>query len=407
MPTLDDIRRAADTIRGSVVETPANHSRTLSAITGAEVVLKFENLQFTASFKDRGALVKLLSLSAEERRQGVLAMSAGNHALAVAYHAQRLGIPAVIVMPRFTPSVKVEHTRAHGAEVILHGTSFDDAATFAEALCAERRHTLVHPYDDEHVIAGQGTIALEMLAAHPDLDVLVVPVGGGGLVSGIAIAAKGLRPDIRVVGVQSERFPAMRQAVAGEPIHCGTSTIAEGIAVKRPGRLTLPVVRTLVDELVLVGEAALEEAVLLLLEVEKTVAEGAGAAALAALCTHRDRFAGRRVGVVLSGGNIDPTILSSIILRGLVRSRRLVRLRVELPDVPGALADVTRLIGDADANIVEVRHQRAFATVPVRAAEVEFVIETRGADHAREVVAALARGGLAPRMLDGETRPET
>jgi threonine dehydratase len=406
VPTLNDIRRAADTIRGSIVDTPANHSRTLSAITGAEVILKFENLQFTASFKDRGALVKLLSLSAEERRQGVLAMSAGNHALAVAYHAERLGIPAVIVMPRFTPSVKVEHTRAYSAEVILHGTSFDGAAAFAEGLRAERGLVLVHPYDDEHVIAGQGTIALEMLAAHPDLDVLVVPVGGGGLVSGIAVAAKGLRPDIRVVGVQSERFPAMRQAVAGEPISCGTSTVAEGIAVKRPGRLTLPIVRALVDEIVLVGEAALEEAVLLLLEVEKTVAEGAGAAGLAALCAHRDRFVGRRVGVVLSGGNIDPTILSSIILRGLVRSRRLVRLRVELPDVPGALADAARLIGDADANIVEVRHQRAFATVPVRAAEVEFVIETRGADHAREVVEALTRGGLAPRMLDGEARTE-
>jgi threonine dehydratase len=400
-PTLDDVRRAADTIRGSVVETPTHHSRTLSAITGAEVFLKFENLQFTASFKDRGALVKLLSLSEEERRQGVFAMSAGNHALAVAYHARRLGIHAVIVMPRTTPSVKVEHTRGFGAEVILHGTGFDEAAAFAERLCAERRLVLVHPYDDERIIAGQGTLALEILAACPDLEVLVVPVGGGGLIAGIAIAAKGLRPAVSVVGVESARFPAVRQALAGEPIVCGASTIAEGIAVKRPGRLTLPLIRALVDAILVVEEDDIEEAVLLLLEVEKTVVEGAGAVGLAALGAHRDRFAGRRVGVVLSGGNIDATVLSAIILRGLVRSGRLVRLRVELPDTPGALAGAARLIGDADGNIVEVRHQRAFATVPVRAAEVEFVIETRGVDHARAIVEALARGGLAPRLLDG------
>lgn len=402
MPTLADVRRAADAIRGSVAVTPAAHSRTLSTITGAEVVLKFENHQFTASFKERGALVKLLALATEERADGVLAVSAGNHALAVAHHAARLGIPAVIVMPRFTPSVKVEHTRGFGAEVILHGTGFDEAAAFGEALAAERGLVPVHPYDDEHVIAGQGTVGLELLASHPDLDVLVVPIGGGGLAAGVAVAAKALRSEIRIVGVQSERFPAMRQALAGAPIRCGTSTIADGIAVKRPGTLTLPLVRALVDDVVLVGEAHLEEAVLLLLEVEKTVVEGAGAAGLAALLAHRARFAGRRVGVVLSGGNIDPAVLSSIILRGLVRTGRLVRLRVELPDVPGALADAARLIGDAGANIVEVVHQRAFATLPVRVAEVEFVLETRGADHVREVVAALAQGGLAPRLVDGD-----
>ncbi|UCE88001.1 MAG: threonine ammonia-lyase, partial [Deltaproteobacteria bacterium] len=337
---LRDIQAAAEAIAGSVVRTPCTRSRTLSEITGAQVILKFENHQFTASFKDRGALVKLLTLTPEERSAGVIAMSAGNHAQAVAYHAQRLGIPATIVMPRTTPNVKVERTRAFGAEVILHGAGLDAAREHAEALARQRKLVLVHPYDDEHIIAGQGTIALEMLDAFRDLETLVVPIGGGGLIAGVATAAKALRPEIEIVGVEAARFPAMLQAIRGEPIECGSETLAEGIAVVEPGRCTLPVIRERVDEILLVGEGDIEAAVLLLLEVEKTVVEGAGAAGLAALLQHRSRFAGRQVGLILSGGNIDLLALSSIIQRGLVRSGRLVRLHVGIPDVPGALAEV-------------------------------------------------------------------
>jgi len=391
--TLQDVRDAAQAIHGQVERTPCTHSRTLSQITGAEVFLKFENLQFTAAFKERGALNKLLSLDSEQRRSGVITMSAGNHAQAVAYHAQRLGIPATIVMPRFTPNVKVEHTRAFGAEVVLHGDTFDDAGVYARKLAADRGLFLVHPYDDEQVIAGQGTIALEMLAEMPGLDVLVVPIGGGGLIAGNAVAAKGALPEIEIVGVQTERFPSMYQALAGEPIRCGVSTIAEGIAVKEPGRITREIVRRLVSAILLVGETDIEEAVLLLLEVEKSVVEGAGAAGLAALLRNRDRFAGKRVGLVLSGGNIDMMVLSSIIQRGLVRSRRLVRLRVGLRDVPGALAEITRLIGEANANIVQVQHHRAFTDQPLQVAEVEFVLQTRGPQHLRRVVDDLKEAG--------------
>jgi threonine dehydratase len=395
--TLDDVRRAAETLRGSIVATPCLASRTLSRIVGAEVVLKFENLQFTASFKDRGALVKLRSLTAEERERGVIAMSAGNHAQAVAYHARRLGIPAVIVMPRLTPSVKVEHTRAFGAEVVLHGAGFDEAATFARELSRERGLYLVHPYDDPDIIAGQGTIALEMLSEHPDLEALLIPVGGGGLISGNAVAAKGTRKDIEIVGVETARFPSMLQALRGEPIECGPSTIADGIAVKEPGRITLAIIRELVDEILLVEESSLEEAVLLLLEVEKTVVEAAGAAGLASLLEHRGRFAGRKVGLILSGGNIDPLVLSSIIQRGLVRSGRLVRLVVELRDVPGALAEVSKLIGECDANIIEVHHQRAFSSLPVQSTEVEFVLQTRGLDHVQALLGSLSSAGYKVR----------
>ena len=391
--TLKDIRQAAEAIRGSIIETPCTPSRLLGEITGAEVILKFENLQFTAAFKERGALFKLLSLTAAQRDQGVIAMSAGNHAQGVAYHAQRLSIPAVIVMPRSTPNVKVEHTRAFGAEVILEGEGFDDASAFAQRLGRERGLHLVHPYDDEKIIAGQGTVALEMLAAHPDLDMLVVPVGGGGLISGVAIAAKGVRPEIRIIGVEAARFPSMLQALQGLPIECGASTIAEGIAVKQPGRLTQPIVRELVDEILLVDESEIEEAVLLLLEVEKTVVEGAGAAGLAALLKHHDIFAGRKVGLILSGGNIDLLILSSIIQRGLARSGRLVRLRVGVRDQPGSLAEVTRTIGEAGGNIVEVHHQRAFSNLPLQSAEVEFVLQTRGLAHLRQIVDSLQAAG--------------
>jgi threonine dehydratase len=398
--TLERIRAAADEIRGAIVETPCVHSRTLSGIAGCEVLLKLENLQFTASFKERGALVKLLSLSDEARRRGVVAMSAGNHAQAVAYHATCLGIPATVVMPRSTPNAKVENTRVLGARVLLKGESLEEASALAHEIERAEQRSFVHPYDDEEILRGQGTIALEMLETDPHLDVLVVPVGGGGLIAGNAIAARGIRPEIEVVGVQTARFPSMVQALAGRPIECGPFTVAEGIAVKQPGELTLPVIREHVREILVVEEQDLEEAVLLLLEIEKTVVEAAGAAGLAALMAHRERFAGRRVGLIVSGGNIDLLILSSIIQRGLVRSHRLVRLRVEVRDVPGALAAVTRIIGEVNGNIVAVQHQRAFTTSPLRAADVEFVLQTRGPDHVDEIVAALVRSGYEAGALD-------
>jgi len=391
--TLESIREAASALRGCIVETPTTHSRTLSEKTGAEVWLKHENLQFTASFKERGALTKLLSLDAAARSAGVVAMSAGNHAQAVAYHAQRLGIPATIVMPRFTPNVKVEHTQAFGAEVILSGESLEDAGGCAQQIASERGLCLIHPYDDLDVIRGQGTIALEVLAAQPELDALVVPIGGGGLIAGNAVAARGIRPQIEIIGVEAARFPAMRQALAGEPIECGDSTIAEGIAVKQPGQLTLPIVRELVSRIVMADEFRIEEAVLLLLEIEKTVVEGAGAAALAALLAEPERFAGRRVGLILSGGNIDLLPLSSVMQRGLVRSGRLVRLRVEVRDAPGSLAEVAGAIAEAGGNIIETHHKRAFTNLPLQSAEVEVVVQARGAEHLREILEGLAAGG--------------
>ncbi len=403
MITLEEIRRAAEVIGDQIIDTPCPVSQTLSRITGARVALKFENLQFTASFKERGALCKLLSLSPAQRQGGVIAMSAGNHAQAVAYHAQRLGIPAVIVMPRFAPNVKVVRTREFGAEVLLHGESLDEAGGFAQRLAGERGLLLVHPYDDERVIAGQGTLALEMLASHPDLEALVVPVGGGGLIAGVAIAAKGVKPDIQVVGVQTSRFPSMLQALEGRPIECGSHTLAEGIAVKSPGRLTLEVARRGVDRILLVEEEDIEEAVLLLLEVEKTVVEGAGAAGLAAAIKHPDCFRGKKVGLVLSGGNIDLLPLSSIIQRGLARSGRLVRLCVELRDVPGSLAEVTRSLAAAEANIVEVSHRRAFTNLPLQSAEVEFVLQTRGLEHLERIVEVLGRAGHRTWLPDRET----
>jgi threonine dehydratase len=400
--TLGDVRRAAGRITSAVVRTPCLRSETLSQLAGAEVVVKFENLQFTASFKERGALNKLLQLSAAERARGVVAMSAGNHAQAVARHAGRLGIRATLVMPSYTPNVKVEQTRQLGAEVVLHGDDLTQAAEHADALARERQQVFVHPYDDPDVIAGQGTLALEMLEEHPDLAALVLPVGGGGLAAGCAIAAHGVAPALDVYGVEAERFPSMQQALAGEPIACGRDTIAEGIAVKRPGVLTREILREHLRELLLVGERDLEEAVLLYLEVEKTVAEGAGAAALAAVMRHRGRFAGRKVGVVLSGGNIDGLVLASIIERGLARSGRLTRLRVLLPDRPGALAEVTRLIAESGANVIEVSHERAFGRVPLREAQVEFVLATRGGEHARALRASLAAAGYTTALPDAE-----
>jgi threonine dehydratase len=391
---LKGIHAAARAIDGQIVHTPCLHSRTLSEVTGAEIYLKFENLQFTASFKERGALVKLLSLTAAQRRRGVITASAGNHAQGVAYHARRLGVPATVVMPRFTPQVKVTRTRGFGAEVVLHGDNFDAARIFAVQLAAEREQQFVHPYDDEKIVAGQGTIALEMLAAYPDLDMLVVPVGGGGLISGIAVAARALRSRLRVIGVETARFPSMHAALRGRPAKYGTHTIADGIAVKQAGELTLPIVRRLVDDVILLDESVIEEAIVMLLEIEKTVAEGAGAAALGAVLRHRRRFAGKKVGLVISGGNIDPLLLADIIQRGLVRSGRLVRLCVDMSDLPGSLAQVTACVAAAGANIEEIHHQRAFTDLPPQSAEVELVLQTRDRRHIARVVAALAAAGF-------------
>ena len=397
--TPQGIREAAAAIAGSVLNTACDYSRTLSAATGAEVFLKFENLQFTSSFKERGALNKLAGLSAAERAAGVLAVSAGNHAQAVAYHAKRLGIRATIVMPRFTPHIKVERTREHGAEVILVGETFDEAKT--AALEHARKHGLavVHPYDDERVICGQGTVALEMLATVPGLEAIVAPVGGGGLISGIAVAAKDANPAIEIFGVETDGFPAMHCALHGTTASFAGSTIAEGIAVKEPGALTLPIVKALAADVLLVDDGDIEQAIVMLLEIEKTVVEGAGAAGLAALLRHPARFRGKRVGVVLSGGNIDPLVLSDIIERGMARSGRLARLKVELRDLPGALAKVTACLADANANIEEVHHQRAFTHLPVLSAEVEFVLQTRGPQHLAEIMSALERAGFKAEVV--------
>jgi threonine dehydratase len=396
--SLQDVRDAAGAISGAVVHTACLPSRTLSGIAGAQVYLKFENHQFTASFKERGALNKLLSLDAAQRQAGVIAVSAGNHAQGVAYHASLLHIPVVIVMPRFTPHVKVEQTRAFGAEVILQGENFDDAKAHALQVMAQRRLTLVHPYDDEKVIAGQGTIALEMLDAYPDLDVLIVPVGGGGMIAGMASAAKAIKPDIEIIGVQTLRFPSMYAALKGTKPEFGSNTIADGIAVKEPGKLTLEIIRRLVDDIVLVDEGDIEQAMLLLLEIEKTVVEGAGAAGLAGLLRNRERFAGKKVGVVLCGGNIDPLMLADIIERGMVRAGRLTRLQVQLRDLPGSLAKVTAALAEANANIEEVHHERAFTHLPVQSAVVDFVLQTRGHDHVRQIIEALDAAGFKARL---------
>ncbi|HEX9451033.1 MAG TPA: threonine ammonia-lyase [Burkholderiales bacterium] len=396
--SLQDVRNAASAISGAVLDTACLLSHTLSGVAGAQVYLKFENHQFTASFKERGALNKLLSLDAGQRKAGVITVSAGNHAQGVAYHAKRLGIPAVIVMPRFTPNVKVEQTRAFGAEVILHGENFDEAKTRALQLMAQRGLTLVHPYDDEKIMAGQGTIALEMLEAQPDLDVLIVPVGGGGMIAGMASAAKAVKPGIELIGVETQRFPSMYAALKGSKPEFGSNTIADGIAVKEPGKLTLEIIRKQVDDIVLVDEGDIEEAMLLLLEIEKTVVEGAGAAGLAGLLRNREQFAGKKVGVVLSGGNIDPLTLADIIERGMVRAGRLTRLQVQLRDLPGSLAKVTAALAEANANIEEVHHERAFSHLPVQSAAVDFVLETRGHEHVRQVIAVLEAAGFKARL---------
>lgn len=397
--TFESIRDAARLIEGAVNRTPLAHSRTLSRLCGAEIFLKFENLQYTASFKDRGALVKLLSLDDAQRERGVVAASAGNHAQGVAYHAQRLGVPATIVMPTNTPFTKIVRTREFGATVILHGEGVAEAARHATRLAVQDALTFIHPYDDEKIIAGQGTVALEMLADRPDLDTLVVPIGGGGLIAGVAIAAKAIKPEIRIVGVEAALFPSMDGALRGLPPAQSGPTIAEGIAVKEPGTLTRPVVEALVERILLVDEAALERAVLLILEIEKTVAEGAGAAGLAAVLAHPDVFHKRRVGIVVSGGNIDSRLLASILMRGMARDGRIARLRVEITDAPGTLARVASLIADAGGNIVEIFHQRLFADVPVKRADLDVVIETRDAAHLAEITGRLRESGLTVRQL--------
>ncbi len=399
--TLTDVEAAARLIEGQVIHTPTLRSRTLSQITGAEVWLKFESHQFTASFKERGALNRLLALDATQRERGVIAMSAGNHAQAVAYHAQRLGIPATIVMPRSTPNAKVDQTRVFEPEVILHGLVFDESAVLAKELAQERGLTMIHPYDDPAVMAGQGTLALEVLADAPRPEVILVPIGGGGLISGVATVMAALAPETEVIGVQAERFPGAYRILKGEAPETGSFTIAEGIGVKSPGELTLPVIRSKVHDVLLVSESDLERAVLMLLEIEKAVVEGAGAAGLAALLAHPDRFRGKRVMLLLCGGNLDLMVLSSLILRGLVRSHRLVRVRVEVPDLPGSLGEVCQLLGELDSNIIDIQHQRAFSGSSVRATGVDFVLQMRGAEQIEQVLDTLARRGYKARLVEG------
>lgn len=398
MVSIEDIRLAEARISGQLLATPFLESRTLSQIVGAQVFLKFENLQFTASFKERGACNMLTQL-AQQGVRGVIAMSAGNHAQGVAYHAQRLGLAATIVMPRFTPAVKIERTRSFGAEVVLHGDTLDASRQHAFELAQSRSLTFVHPYDDDAIIAGQGTLALEMLEAVPDLDALVVAVGGGGLLAGMAIAARAMAPRLEIVGVQMVRFPAMFNAIKKTQHEQGSSTIAEGIAVGTPGVRTLEAISTLVDDMLLVDEGDIEQAVLMLLEIEKTLVEGAGAAGLAAMLRYPERFRGKRVGLVLSGGNIDPLLLGAIIERGMVRAGRLARLRVSARDVPGMLARITAVVAEAGANIDEVHHQRAFTMLAAQNVEIELVLQTRGREHLAAVLDALRKAGF---QTDGE-----
>ena len=391
--SADDVRRAAEAIRGSVVRTPTLRSATLSAILGADVWLKFENLQFTSSFKDRGALYRLLQLTEDERRRGVVAMSAGNHAQGVAYHATRLGIPATIVMPRFTPNVKAHGTEALGARVVLYGDDIAEAKLLAHELEQSEGMVFVPPYDDPHIIAGQGTVALELLEDAPDLDVIVVPIGGGGLLAGMAVVARDVRPGIELIGVQSDLYPSMIDEVRHLKLPVGGTTIAEGIAVPGAGRLTTPIIAALVDDLVLVTEELIEDAINLLLDIEKTVAEGAGAAALAAVLQEPERFAGRQVGLVITGGNIDPRILASVIMHGLVRSGRLSRIAVAVTDVPGSLAGIATVIGEEGGNIVEVAHQRMFSALSAKSTMIEVAMEARDREHTERIVEALLREG--------------
>ena len=404
--TPADVEAARRTIAGQVLRTPMLPAPRLSALTGAEVHVKYENLQVTNSFKERGAFNKLASLTSEECRRGVITMSAGNHAQAVAYHAARLGIPATIVMPVTTPFVKVEATRAHGAAIVLDGETLAEAQTRAETLVRERGLTLVHPYDDPKVIAGQGTIALEMLEDAPDLDTLVIPIGGGGLIAGNAIAARSIKPSIEIVGAEATLYPSFWNALKNEQRPLGGPTLAEGIAVKNVGSLTLPIVRELVCEIVLVDEESIERAVNAYLTQQKTMAEGAGAAGLAAMLVRPERFRGRKVGLILCGGNIDPRIRRTIMVRELEREHRIVSLRLAIPDRPGVLGQIATLIGELGANILEVDHRRLFLDVPAKGAKLDVTLETRDRAHGNEIFARLQREGYAPVWIESATAME-
>jgi threonine dehydratase len=398
--TIADIEAARRIVESAVLRTPMLPAPKLSELTGAQVFVKYENLQVTNSFKDRGALVKLSALTADQRKRGVIAMSAGNHAQAVAYHARRLGIPATIVMPETTPFVKVAATRSHGAEVVLHGETITEAQARCEEIQAQRGVTLVHPYDDALIMAGQGTIALEMLEDVPDLDMLVVPIGGGGLIAGNAVAAKARKPGIDIVGVEAALYPSVWNALYGETHPIGGPTLAEGIAVKNVGKLTLPVIRELVSEIVLVDEAHLERAVNAFLTLQKAMAEGAGAAGLAAMLAQPERFKGKKVGLILCGGNIDPRILASIMVRELDRDSRIISFRLTIPDRPGVLGQIATRLGELGANILEVDHRRLFLDVPAKGAKLDVTIETRDAAHARDIIAAMAADGLSPVRIE-------
>ena len=397
--TLDDIKAAARRVDGHLERTPCRHSRTLSAITGAEVWVKFENLQFTASYKERGALNKLLLLSSNEKGRGVIAASAGNHAQGLAYHGQRLDVPVTIVMPRGTPFVKVEQTRAFGATVIIEGDSYDAAYAHALKLEQESGLVFVHPFDDEDVMAGQGAIALEMLEDAPDLDILPVPIGGGGLISGVAAAAKAIKPDIRIIGVEPAMYPSFTARMRGINAPAGGQTIAEGIAVREVGKLTYQAARPLIEDVLLLEEPFFERAIALYCNVEKTVVEGAGAASLAALLAFPERFRGKKCGLIVTGGNIDPRLLASVLTRELVRAQRLVSLRIIGDDRPGLLGTVSALIGQLGGNIIEVAHNRLALDVPAKGAEFDILIETRDAQHTQEIMDALRGAGYPPRAV--------
>ena len=397
---IGDIRAARKIIEGSVLRTPMLPAPRLSALTGAEVFVKYENLQVTNSFKDRGALVKLSSLDEGQRKRGVIAMSAGNHAQSVAYHAARLGIPATIVMPVTTPFVKVAATKSHGADVVLHGETVSESQSRCEEIQSERGLTLVHPYDDPHIMAGQGTIALEMLEDAPDLDVLVIPIGGGGLIAGNAVAAKDVKPHIDIVGAEAALYPSVWNALHGEARPIGGPTLAEGIAVKNVGKLTLPIIRDLVSEIVLADEAHLERAVNAFLTLQKAMAEGAGAAGLAAMLAKPGRFSGKKVGLILCGGNIDPRILASIMVRELERDSRIICFRLTIPDRPGVLGQIASRLGELGANILEVAHRRLFLDVPAKGAKLDVTIETRDGAHAQEIIAAMDADGLQPVRIE-------
>lgn len=400
---LQKIQKAAELIRGSVIKTPTLHSKTLSKITGSEVVIKFENLQFTSSFKDRGSLVKLLSLSESERKDGVIAVSAGNHAQGVAYHSQRLGIPSLIIMPQNTPYSKVNQTKNFGAKVILHGDNLSDCDPFAQETAKQEGLHLIHPYNDESIIAGQGTVALEMLEDDPLIETLIIPVGGGGLIAGCATAAKEINPNIEIIGAETSLYPSLYQALKGEVFHeTGGSTIAEGIAVKSIGNIPLEINKKLVDDVIFVCEYNLERAIFLYLEVEKTIAEGAGAASLAALLCNEDRFKGKRVGIVLSGGNIDSRQLAQVISRGLLRSGRILILCVNITDTPGTLAKVSNIIGENGGNIIEVRHQRLFTNIPAKGAELNLILEVPDSTASKTIIYKLKDSGFEVNNLSAD-----